>query len=425
MSNRYVGIDVGERCLFGAVIETDTQSASISFSPETEPAAALAWCAASGADSVAIDAPPAHSKGLAGVGNRRVAEERLGIGGCYGTPRLGSPLPPWMAAGMRCHAAVSAALQEPSLDLTGSGRVFEVHPTYGFRSLLGVRQDADRVRCDPDTLLRPKAPRASIGHLQRVKILQLLLESFGVKWTPALSAKLLSRIDWTDAAIGAALAILRVRSATQGVGDATEGTIVIANPGELGALANKIRDVVSGLRASGQPAARPSTRSRITADHSDCALLRLGAAGLGILTQDDTLEALRGQQSEGEIVFPVGVMAIGRQWIERAATTGFWLLVAYGRLKLALHVVEIIGSGRTDLTPKEVVLGTNRDPWPGVEHSEYWLRCDQLLDNLDLPVTVVNTRQGGAWTAGVPQNQTAWLAARVSDGALGERLHGL
>jgi hypothetical protein len=56
MSNRYVGIDVGERCLFGAVIETDAHSASISFSPETEPAAVLAWCAASGADSVAIDA---------------------------------------------------------------------------------------------------------------------------------------------------------------------------------------------------------------------------------------------------------------------------------------------------------------------------------------------------------------------------------
>jgi hypothetical protein len=314
---------------------------------------------------------------------------------------------------------------EPSLDLTGSGRVFEVHPTYGFRSLLGVREDVDRVRCDPDALLSPKAPRASIGHLQRVKILQLLLGSFGVTWTPALSAKLLSRIDWTDAAIGAALAILRVRSATQSVGDATEGTIVIANPRELGALANKIRDVVSGLRASGRPAARPSTRSRITADHSDCALLRLGAAGLGILTQHDTLEALCGQQSEGEIVFPVGVMAIGRQWIERATTTGFWLLVAYGRLKLALRVVEIIGSGRTELTPKEVVLGANRDPWPGVERSEYWLRCDQLLDNLDLPVTVVNTRQGGAWTAGVPQNQTAWLAARVGDSALRERLHGL
>src|SRR5207249_7171982 len=162
-------------------------------------------------------------------------------------------------------------------------------------------------------LLRPKAPRGSTGHVQRVETLRLLLESFGVSWTPAVSGKLLSRIDWTDAAMGAALAVLRARSATQGVGDATEGTIVIANPAELGVLANKIRDVVSGLRASSRPAARPSTRSRTTADHSDCALLRLGAAGLGRLTQHDTLAALRGQQSEGQLVFPVGATAIGRQ----------------------------------------------------------------------------------------------------------------
>ena len=88
MSHRYVGIDVGERCLFGAVIETDAQSASISFSPETDPAVVLDSCATGGADGVAIDAPPVYSKGLARTGNRRVAEERLGIGGCYGTARI-------------------------------------------------------------------------------------------------------------------------------------------------------------------------------------------------------------------------------------------------------------------------------------------------------------------------------------------------
>ena len=63
------------------------------------------------------------------------------------------------------------------------------------------------------------------------------------------------------------------------------------------------------------------------------------------MSQGSTLEALRGQHSVGEIIFPVGVVAIGRQWIEKAAT-GFWLLVSDGRLKLALHVVEIIGKGR-------------------------------------------------------------------------------
>lgn len=424
MRNRYAGIDVGERCLFAAAIETEAQLASISFSPQTDPTAVLDWCAKNRADGVAIDAPPAHSTGIAKVGQRRVAEERLGIGGCYGTPRVGSLLPPWMSAGMRCHAAVSTALREPSVDLTGLGRVFEVHPTYGFRSLLGVHIEADRVRCDPDALLRPKAPRGSTGHVQRVEILRLLLESFGVTWTPALSEKLLSRIDWTDAALGAALAVLRIRGATQGVGDDTEGTIVIANPAELGVLACSIREGVSGLCANRRSTARPSTRSRSVVGDADCVLLRLGAAGLGVLTQNDTLEALRGQRSEAEIVLPVGVIAIGRQWIERATTTGFWLLVAYGRLKLALHVVEILGKGRTELTPKEMVLGANRDPWPGVEQSEYWLRCDQLLDDLDVPLTVVSTRREGHWTVGVPRNQSAWLAARINDGPFRERLAG-
>lgn len=420
--NRYAGLDVGEHRLFGAIIVTDAGSASISFSPDTDPTAVLEWCSQDDPQSVAIDAPPAHGQGLARIGNRRVAEERLGIGGCYGTPGLGSPVPPWMSAGMRCHAAVSATLGEPTIDLAGSGKVFEVHPTYGFRSLLGVREDADRVRCDPDALLRPKAPRGSTGHVQRVEILRLLLGSFGVGWTPLLSEKLLSRVDWTDAAMGAALAVLRARNATQGVGEATEGTIVIANPAELGGLASSIRDAISRLCPSRRPATRPGTSSKSLVEDSNCALLRLGAAGLGVLTQNDTLEALRGQQSEGEIVFPVGVVAIGRQWIQKAATTGFWLLVAYGRLRVALHVVEIIGKGRAQMTPKEMVLGDNRDPWPRVEKSEYWLRCDELLDDLDLPLTVVSTRQDGNWTVGVPRNQSAWLAASINDVAFGERL---
>jgi hypothetical protein len=90
MRKRYVGIDVGERRLFAAVIETEADSANISFCPETEPTAVLDWCTKSTPQSVAIDAPPAYSKGLAKVGSRRVAEERLGIGGCYGTPQLGA-----------------------------------------------------------------------------------------------------------------------------------------------------------------------------------------------------------------------------------------------------------------------------------------------------------------------------------------------
>jgi hypothetical protein len=418
MRKRYVGIDVGERRLFAAVIETEADSANISFCPETEPTAVLDWCTKSTPQSVAIDAPPAHSKGLAKVGSRRVAEERLGIGGCYGTPQLGSPLPPWMATGMRFHASVNVALGETVIDLGGTGTVFEVHPTYGFRSLLGVDTDRERVRCDPDAFLRPKAPRGSVGHVQRVAVLRLLLERFGVTWTQEISEKLLSRLDWTDAAISAALAILRARDATLGIGDPNEGVIVIADPLKLGRLVPRIREVVSGVSARSPRSAGNGARRSTVPDDSDCALLRLGSSGLGLLSQEDTLSALRGQHSEGQILFPVGVNALGRQWIDRAAMGGFWLLIAYGRLKVALRVVEIVGNGRAKLTPKEVVLGAIRDPWPSVEQSEYWLRCEEMLDNLDLPATAVSTRQGGTWTLGVPRNQTAWLTARVDDKGL-------
>jgi hypothetical protein len=422
MGNQYAGLDVGEHRLFAAVIDTDMEPASISFSPDTEPALVLDWCTRKSPQSVAIDSPPAHSKGLAKIGNRRVAEERLGIGGCYGTPRLGSPLPPWMAMGMRCHSRIGAAMSESALNLAGTGQVFEVHPTYAFRSLLGVVDDGERVRCDPERLLRPKAPRGSIGHIQRVRILRLLLEDLDVVLAPPLSEKVLSSLDWTDAAMSAVLAVLRDRGATQGVGDATEGTIIIADPSKLGTLVHNVREAVSSVSASAPVRPAPTTRKRIVEDRADCALLRLGGSGIGTLSQEDTLSALRGQHLEEQIILPVGVRAIARDWVKKAASEGFWLLVAHKHVRLAVRVVEVIGSGRTQLTAKDSVLSANRDPWPAVEQSEYWLRCDELLDDLDLPATAVSTRQGGTWTPGLPRNQTAWLAARIDDEGLCERL---
>jgi hypothetical protein len=119
------------------------------------------------------------------------------------------------------------------------------------------------------------------------------------------------------------------------------------------------------------------------------------------------------------------VRAIAGDWIKQAASEGFWLLVAHKHVRLAVRVVEVIGDGRTQLTAKDSVLSANRDPWPAVEQSEYWLRCDELLDDLDLPATAVSTQQSGTWTPGMPRNQTAWLAARIDDEGLRERLREL
>jgi hypothetical protein len=265
-----------------------------------------------------------------------------------------------MAMGMRCHSRVGDAMSATALDLAGTGKVFEVHPTYGFRSLLGVVDGGERVRCDPDRLLRPKAPRGSIGHIQRMRILRLLLEDLDVVWAPPLSEKVLSSLDWTDAAMSAVLAVLRARDATQGVGEATEGTIVIADPSKLGALVHKIRETVSSVSASVPARPAPTTRKRIVEDRANCALLRLGGSGIGTLSQDDTLSALRGQHLEEQIILPVGVRAIAGDWVKRAASGGFWLLVAHKHVRLAVRVVEVIGDGRTQLTAKDSVLSANR-----------------------------------------------------------------
>ncbi len=103
----------------------------------------------------------------------------------------------------------------------------------------------------------------------------------------------------------AALAVLRGQGATLGVGDGIEGTIVIADPSQLGDLVPRIREVVANLPASSRPAYRAlRARRHISSDERDCAVLRLGAAGLGVLSEEDTLSALRGQQSEGQVLSP-------------------------------------------------------------------------------------------------------------------------
>lgn len=424
----YVGIDVGKTRLFAAALTIDGASGQIVFSPSTEIPAVLSWTLAMKLVGVGIDAPAAHSVGLATTGTRRIAEERLSIGGCYGTPPIGASLPGWMATGMHTHRHLSAEL-DTDINLAGTGRVFEVHPTYGFRSMLGVDETPTRVRCDPTRILRPKSPRGSVGHRQRVEMLRVVLAQLGVEWTPSLSAQLLSRLDWADAAVSAVLAALRARGMTRGIGEPTEGTIVIADPAAM-PFRDEVRAAAVAIPMS--PTALTTSTSATVGDSratgdgesaAECALLRLGGEGLGSLSRENTVEALRGQLSERQIVIPVGVALIGQEWCGRAAQDGLWLLVANaGVVVMALHVVTIVGHGRGVRTPKADVLGENRDPWPSVEASDYWFIGDLLVGELDIPVTELSTRQRGEWVRGVPPNQSAWLGARVESDALAARL---
>jgi hypothetical protein len=240
--SRSCGIDVGERRVFPVVIDRERRKMTWPLRGLSV-AEAVDWVRAEVPGTIAIDSSPRPNKGLLaddawcerhGVdprGNgrdRRVAEWRLGIGGCYSTRSSLEQCPGWMRTGMALFEALAAVGHQ--VDLGGGGTVIEVHPTFGFRSLLGIQKDDWRVLCDPDCLLRPKQRPGSLGHRQRLFLLESLLQRWGIELSPHRSV-LTRSIDWTDAVLAAALGLLREDGQTVPIGDpeAVEGAIVVAN----------------------------------------------------------------------------------------------------------------------------------------------------------------------------------------------------
>jgi len=232
---RFCGVDVGHRLLYPAVLDVRERRLAM---PRLalRPAEAVEWIEESAPLAIAIDSPARLNRGLLARAryrarheielksgaDRRVCEWRLGIGGCYSTrARLGD-CQPWMRTGMD----LFAAFEERGFDLdTGAGgSLFEIHPTYGFRSLVGIERRGLRVVwC---RRLAPKRPAGSLGHLQRLGLLAALLR----RWRVRLDCRAATSLDWTDAILGAALAALRAEGGTLSVdapGDA-EGAIVLA-----------------------------------------------------------------------------------------------------------------------------------------------------------------------------------------------------
>jgi hypothetical protein len=425
-NDRHVGIDVGERKLFAVCVEPGK---GIELCGSRNIVAVTAWAIAQDPESVAIDSPPRHSLG---TNTRRACEAQLNIGGCYATPPAGVVPPGWMATGMQVHHDVAAGLHAP-LGLTGMDRVFEVHPTYGFKSAIDVlhRQNPTRVTCDPQRRLRPKSPPGSVGHLQRIELLREIVTSLSVSVDQATWSRLRASLDLTDAAMAACIGALRRRGETILVGDPAEGVIVIVKPRALAAQA--LASAGASPPPSASPPPAPSAPPPMTArapratgalpKGADAALLRLGKRGLKVLSQEQTLHALSGQAPQDDILLPLGIGTVGRGWIEAAQSGGFWLLVAWGEIRLALHVVAIVGNGRRKPTPREDIAACSHDAWPMIAASEYWLVSDELLIfDHPYPFSAIQTLQAGAWTAGVPASQAAWLHVRVTDQQLRQAL---
>jgi hypothetical protein len=232
---RTCGIDVGQEFVYPVVLDLAKRRLSKPPGP-LRPADALEWVQSRKPLSIAIDSPSQPNRGLladasyrdlhgidlqARGADRRVCEWRLSIGGYYSTRARLWLCQEWMRTGMALFSKF--AQRGYRIDRAAGGEVFEIHPTYGFRSLVGVTTSGLRVRCG---WLAPKRRPGSLGHQQRLALLALLLE----RWHVPLDECARTSLDWTDAIIGAVLGVLRYEGATSQIDapGAEEGAIVLA-----------------------------------------------------------------------------------------------------------------------------------------------------------------------------------------------------
>jgi hypothetical protein len=373
---------------------------------------AVRWVIGHSPSSVSIDSPPKPNLGLledeeyrrqhridlrGGGTDRRVTEWRLGIGGCYSTRRNPEACQPWMHTGMELYEAMEAAGY--SLDLGAGGALFEIHPTYGFRSLIATHSEGLRVECDPDRILLPKLPTGSLGHAQRIRLLELLCS----RWHVEVDRRAHASVDWTDAMLGAALGALRDDGGTLAVAapNAREGAIVVASEPLTGAVKALGSVAASTERARVQSRERfPRSRNRSPRDEATGMLLRLGADGLGALTQQQTLDSLAECENHSEIILPVG-SRVGREWEIVAAKAGLTVLLAFGgRIRAELVVTRIVSSA-----------GISCNPWP-VAAAPHWFVGEslRLLDASDHDFLFWH---GSEWQPGFTSSQSSWIRYRA------------
>jgi hypothetical protein len=83
--------------------------------------------------------------------DRRIAEYILGIGGCYSTPSDKDVASGRMQTGFEVYRRLADQMKL-RIDTGDGGFIYEIHPTYGFRSFLGIEPNGARLRCDPTRL---------------------------------------------------------------------------------------------------------------------------------------------------------------------------------------------------------------------------------------------------------------------------------
>lgn len=412
--SQYGGIDIGKHKSFACRIDLAKKEVKFpesSFSND----AILGWFKTNPVKSICIDGPPQPNQGLLRDQlppgskydwKRRLAEFRLLIYGCYGTPDR-KPADNWMANSMNLFGLLRDAFKW-SIDFgDGKGELLETHPTYAFKSLLEFMNgdqhgDIQQIIVDPQRLLGPKRPRNAGGHDQRIELLIQCFAQLGFDIPQSVQQQWESSIDYVDATMCALIALWRdeKRNSVLAVGDPKEGSIYIAQPTQT----LTVTPVAAGVR----PLARPAkhTKARLNIAPPNAMIMRLGANGPGGLTQSETIALAITAFGEGDSWLPVGT-GHKSKLSENLEAAGNQLYLAFGET-LRLRIT----TGQVNFQPgSEVAYPGDFNPWP-VDTCAGWV---EMLDVTPVAITAFETRQSEQWQPSFSKRGHNLLAARVAE----------
>ena len=433
------GIDVGRNRLYPCVLypgDSVVFPKGWCFGGQDKIQNTVEWLQQRGVKRVAIDGPPYPRNNVlrqVAANNcrrsltRRVAEFCLDIRGCYTTPDhvpSDGAINDWMGVAFALFAHLSQELGM-AIDLgNGKGALLETHPTYAFKSLLGIREEnacgLSLYRVDPEGLLRPKGE--TVGREQRLWLLERELNRLDIPFR----RELFEQIDRLDAALCAVIAFYHLHRPEEllPVGHEEEGSIYLfrnrggrapgfptgvtqtdfpQHPTSPTARATSEKQVVSQRTA---PSGRKQKKLKANA-----IIFRLGQNGPGGLTQQDTIDLVLAGQENG-IWLPVHSAVMGDRFGENLDTVGGHLyLCTEGKLWVHLVVDQWVQNAPYP--------GDERNPWPIDEDQVilWWVHAQAgAIEACCIPSEGYETRQRGEWRPGLPQHcRTTLLWARVKE----------
>lgn len=411
--SQYGGVDIGKHKSYACHI--DLAKKVIKFPDMALGNDAIRdWFNSNPVKSICIDGPPQPNQGLLKKqlppkssydSNRRIAEFRLLIYGCYGTPD-NKPDGNWMANSMDLFGLLRDSFNWTIDYGVGSGELLETHPTYAFKSLIGCESgnrygDIQQIVVDPKRLLGPKRPRNAGGHSQRIDLLTQCFAQLNFEIPKRTESKWESSIDYVDATMCALVALWRDERLNNmlAVGDPIEGAIYIPQHEHPIVVAS-----LAPVEYAPKVVKPASSRSKI--EPPNAIIMSLGANGPGGLSQEETIELAIHACQEGNAWLPIGT-SHQFKLVDHLGAVGGQLYLAFGST-LCLRVT----TGKIDYRPGKnaVAYPGEFNPWP-VSECNGWA---EMLDVSPVEITSFKTVQRDEWTEGFSKRGGNLLHARIA-----------